>query len=157
MVAMLLFNAKARIIIQCAEWRKGHLLSLCTIHSILPGTQPTKILDIASSSPGVARICDTFAIATVREEQWQDTTGPLEALMREPLWQYATLHPLKRFTFLAILCYLVTFLPLFPTCFTCLARRRPWNVRDLMYSTCKKKMVEVSETAFWCPCLHCSI
>lgn len=27
----------------------------------------------------------------------------------------------------------------FPTCFTSLAWRRPWNVRGLMLSTCKKK------------------
>lgn len=73
------------------------------------------------------------------KEQWQDITGALEALIREPLWYYATLHPLKGFIFAAILCYLVTFLPLFPTCFTSLAWRRPWNVRNLMFSTCKKR------------------
>lgn len=29
--------------------------------------------------------------------------------------------------------------PCFPTCFTSLAWRRPWNVRAFMFSTCKKR------------------
>lgn len=58
--------------------------------------------------------------------------------MRDALLLHDTLS-ITGILITAILLYLVIFLPLFPTCFTFLAWRRPWNVRDLMFSTCKKR------------------
>lgn len=66
---------------------------------------------------------------------------------------YTTLYRLQGFSLLAILLYLVIFLPLFlyVLYFSCLASALERS-RSYVFDVQKKK-VEVSETAFWCLCL----
>ena len=95
---------------------------------------PTKISNIAQSSPGVAATCVTYAMASVRRSNVARHNRRLgRADMRATLLPTRGSHYRQSYLNSSFSC------SCFPTCFTSLAWRRPWNVRDLMFSTCKKR------------------